>query len=110
MVAPNGFWKFSVNCITTGMNVLNNKIELKPVYPNPANAITCIPISSNSEQRVKITLNNLFGQVVKNIFEGKISKGEKNFFVLANEFPTGTYYIQVSSNVGVLTQKLIIID
>ncbi|MFN6036963.1 MAG: agmatine deiminase family protein [Bacteroidota bacterium] len=110
IVAPNGFWKFTVNCITTGINAITDKIEFKPIYPNPANSITCIPVSSDSEQKIKITLNNLYGQIVKNIFDGKITKGEKNFFIMATEFPPGTYYIQISSSVGVSTQKLIIID
>ena len=84
-------------------------IQLNEIYPNPANAITVIPISSTRQQQVKkIKLFNLQGSLVKEIYKGEISAGEKNFFINASKYPSGLYQVIIETEEYEQIQKLVI--
>jgi agmatine deiminase len=86
----------------------NNGFEFKPAYPNPANAITCIPLSSSKNQAIKVSLYNVMGQLVDVIYEGEINQGDKNVFLFADRYAKGVYLLEAKTENSVKTQKLII--
>ena len=106
--APQGSHVFDV--IDPGTDSLNEgaSIQLNKIYPNPANAITVIPISSTRQQQVKIKLFNLQGSLVKEIYKGEISAGEKNFFINASKYPSGLYQVIIETEEYEQIQKLVI--
>ena len=106
--APLGSHVFDV--IDPGTVSLNEgaSIQLNEIYPNPANAITVIPISSTRQQQVKIKLFNLQGSLVKEIYKGEISAGEKNFFINASKYPSGLYQVIIETEEYEQIQKLVI--
>ena len=108
LVAPSGFWKFSVNCITTSTSNAGLPFEFKPIYPNPATSITCIPLHFNQADEVSITILDCLGREVKEIYRGIVEPGDKNYFIFANEFSSGTYLVQIKTNFGMRHQKIMI--
>jgi agmatine deiminase len=108
LVAPKGAWKFSVNCLTTSLDQIKKSLEFSPVFPNPASAITCIPLKIHQEQNIRVVLLDMLGHQVKEIFSGSVKAGEKKFFIDATEFSSGTYLIQVISSNGIHHQKILI--
>ncbi len=107
MPAPEGYWSFKV-----GVDVVNvDELllgELRSVYPNPARAITAIPIALQRGGPVNIGLYDLTGRMVEPIHEGKLPKGEHTFFFNAERFASGIYLVVMEFNGSRLIQKVVI--
>jgi agmatine/peptidylarginine deiminase len=109
ITAPLGRWTFKINSCAVAQSIKENSvIKAKPVYPNPASGITCIPITSNSTQHVKVNLRNTLGQLVDVVYDGQVDAGEKNVFLFADKYSKGAYMIEIISGTSVSVQKLII--
>jgi len=106
ITAPLGRWTFKVQSCVVGINE-NLKNNFKPIYPNPANAITCIPLTSNTSEKIKVSLINSLGQLIDLVYEGDVN-GEKNVFLFAEKYPKGVYFVEIISNSRRSVQKLII--
>ena len=107
ITAPLGRWTFKIQTCAVGLKE-NTILKVKAVYPNPANSITCIPLVSNKNQKVKVSLYNALGQEVDVIFDGELAEGEKNVFLFAEKYSKGVYFIHVNSNSQNHIQKLIV--
>lgn len=110
LVAPEGYFtaEISENCLVSTEEVCDREIKLETVFPNPASAITCIPINSSINTKGRITLIDVLGQEVKTIFDGNIPAGESKYFLHANEFVSGTYLLKFETKEYTTSQKLII--
>lgn len=106
IVAPEGYWEFDV-LESLGIDE-TNEVLLSDVFPNPASAITCIPLTANATQNGVITLRNVTGQVVQTIHNGLIPAGESKYFFLANEFAAGSYFVVIETAETRLTKKVMI--
>jgi len=106
--APAAYWSFNV-LLNTGLDEksLSSALELHKAFPNPSKGITCIPLSSNTEQYVELEIRNSLGQLVQKIYSGQIS-GRKNLFVNTVHFSSGVYFIHLNTNNSTLQQKLIV--
>lgn len=108
IVAPDGYWKFEV----LGLSSINDDptagLSLLDIYPNPANAITCIPVNAKVGSDIRIDLLDVTGKHVKTIHNGYTSMGDSNYFINAAEFPAGAYFVRLSNNSAVITKPLII--
>jgi agmatine/peptidylarginine deiminase len=106
--APEGTHAFDV--IDPGTVSLEDggDIQLNKIYPNPAKAITVIPINSTRQQNIRIQLINLQGSIVKEIYNGEIPAGEKNFFINASKYPSGLYQVTIETDEYEQIQKLVI--
>jgi len=96
IVAPNGFWSFEIIGEVNVQEQFNSSV-ISRVYPNPANAITCIEVNHKFPAMVKITLSDLTGRMVSAIFDGQVAPGIQRCFLNAAEIPAGSYLITVSS-------------
>jgi hypothetical protein len=83
-------------------------INLKDIYPNPASAITVIPVITTKSLEVKIEVTDILGRTMKTIFSGEIPIGENNYFIHANEYAAGTYFVNLKTEDKVFVQKLIV--
>lgn len=106
IVAPEGYWDFKV-LDALGLDELN-AVTLSDVFPNPASAITCIPVTSASAQDGVITLRNVTGQVVQTIHEGTIPMGESKYFFHAHEYAAGSYFVVIETSETSITKKVMI--
>lgn len=107
ITAPAGYWSFMVYPGSVN-NPDKNDIKFNPAYPNPSKGITCIPIESNMNLNVEISIFDIYGRKIKNIHSGNIPKGKSNYFVNTMDFSSGTYIIKLSTVEIIRTQKLIV--
>ena len=108
ITAPLGRNTFKIVLCPTSSVKENNGFEFKAAYPNPASAITCIPLSSNKTQAIKVSLYSMMGQFVDVIYDGEINQGDKNVFLFADKYAKGVYFLEAKTNTTTKTQKLII--
>lgn len=96
MSAPDGYWKFRIGEVNLSVTP-ELGFEFAKVFPNPASAITCIPLTFAKPTQGKIELINALGQTVETIFEGNFPLGEKRFFFDASNKAGGMYTIRVTT-------------
>ncbi len=106
LTAPAGWWKF---CVTSSVGSTEvSTAELLDIFPNPASAITCIPVSMSSKSSGSVRIFNALGQQVATIFEGQFPAGSSSYFLDAGLYPAGTYMVQLQTSGQTLLKKLII--
>ncbi len=106
LVAPQGYWRF---CVTESVGAPEiSTVELALVYPNPASAITVVPVHATASTPGQLNLFNALGQLVQRVFEGTFNTGDSNYFIDASGFPSGTYWVELRSGNQASVQKLII--
>lgn len=106
MPAPAAYFDFNV---IDHSSSINNYTDIKlNVFPNPATAITCIPVSTSHNTHASITLTDVLGHQKERIYEGELQAGENKYFIDASKYPAGAYTIIVQTDWGKSTQTLII--
>ncbi|MEI7595609.1 MAG: agmatine deiminase family protein [Bacteroidota bacterium] len=108
ITAPTGYWKFKVLGTSTSNNETVVETIIKSIYPNPASAITCVPIVNSENQQADISLFNMVGEKVETIFNGNLPVGERNFFFDARNYSSGVYFVKFASEKDIFTQKIIV--
>lgn len=107
ITAPDGFWKFNVG-LTTAISSLANNFQIKDIFPNPGNAISCIPVVSNISTLLNVTMYDVAGRVVRELFNGNMQSGTKNLFVNCADFEAGVYHLVFTTESGQYSKKLCI--
>ena len=108
IVAPQGYWDFMVlDSGSIGIHETQG-VELLDVFPNPANAITCIPVTSLKATSATITLRDVTGKVVEEVYQGDIPMGESKYFINAANYAAGSYLVVVQTGNSTITKKLMI--
>jgi hypothetical protein len=106
LTAPQGYWSF---CVTETVSAPEApSVELAAIYPNPASAITVVPVHAMAAVNGSLRLYNTLGQLVQHIFEGDVPAGTSSYFLDAARFPSGTYWVEFRSATQIATQKLLI--
>ncbi|MFZ4477963.1 MAG: agmatine deiminase family protein, partial [Saprospiraceae bacterium] len=94
ITAPEGYWKF---CVTAGSATSNPGAVLLEIYPNPASAITVVPVQTKEKTKGSLLIYNSLGQLVQSLFEGEIPAGETNYFLDASEYVPGAYLVKLQT-------------
>jgi hypothetical protein len=113
MPAPEGWWTFHVGEITiSGIdNFLESQIGgFAPPYPNPASALTCIPVHLKQDANVKVLLIDALGRTIEVIHDGILYSGETKLFFQASTIPAGAYVISLENNEARLATSRIMIQ
>ncbi|MBK6621377.1 MAG: agmatine deiminase family protein [Saprospirales bacterium] len=110
MPAPAGYWNFHATFSTSASEegFQSHQTLMDPIFPNPARAITCIPVQSERREEARIEMLDLLGRTVHVIHEGAIPAGESSYFIQALHFQPGSYLVRLSTGHGQQIQKLII--
>lgn len=101
IVAPDGYYTFKVNALS---NIASNNIELELAFPNPASAITCVPVNSSNSTFANIKLVDITGRNVLTIYKGEISSGYSRYFFDARKINKGLYLIVLETPNTKITQ------
>jgi agmatine deiminase len=104
MPAPAGYFHFNV-LLNAGIQE-SNKFEVKNAFPNPSHGLTCIPVTTGN-CHLTITLKNILGQSIEQIYDGP-SNGERKYFVNTADLSQGVYIIESSTAYDFHSQKLIV--
>lgn len=107
ITSPTGCYNFNV-LLPNSIEVLQEQTQMLSIYPNPANAITCIPVETQQPVDATIELFNMLGENVKTIFKGKLAMGKSNFFIDASSLSSGTYFVKMTTDDVMRYQKLIV--
>jgi hypothetical protein len=88
--------------------------ELIGNYPNPFNPVTNISYSMDNVSDVSITVYDIRGKVVKNLFMGKVTPGQHSVSWngtndLAQPLPSGIYLYRLQSNESIFTSKMMLL-
>ncbi len=108
IVAPDGYFHFKVLDNGSVGIAENVSFELLDIFPNPASAITCIPVNSTGQQAATINMYDILGNHVKTIFSGDLPQGESKYFIHANEYAAGAYMIVLESGNTKQVQRLMV--
>ncbi|HRE40816.1 MAG TPA: T9SS type A sorting domain-containing protein [Ignavibacteria bacterium] len=96
--------------IITISNIIPDKFELKQNYPNPFNPSTNISFSIPKSSTVSLKVFDLNGKevisAINNLF---YNGGEYLYSINMSEFPSGVYYIKLSSENSSSTRKMILL-
>ena len=104
MPAPAGYWKFEVTGTTGFAESFTN--EIQSIFPNPCNAITCIPVQIEQSGFIQIRLLDASGRMIQTIFQGNKNAGENKFFFDAKSLEEGMYFVEMRTTQGVSTAKV----
>lgn len=107
MTAPEGYHTFRVLGESVGIGELTTA-AFEAIYPNPATAITVVPMHFNSAQYGSLRIMDMTGRVVSSIHEGQFQTGPKKFFFDASVLASGTYHVVLNTGQSHLVQKLVV--
>lgn len=106
ITAPEGYWSFCVEETTGTDNAAS--AALQDIYPNPASAMTVIPVSSSARTTGNIRIFNALGQSVETVFSGEFPAGLSNYFIDAGQYVSGTYFVELQTGSQTVVKKLIV--
>ena len=89
-----------------GITPTNSLSEMR-IYPNPAVESVNIQVASSKNEQVRLTISNLLGQVVYTE-STQLYNGINYMKVNVSNLKSGVYVVNVKSNSGSTTQKLIV--
>ena len=72
------------------------EFEISSVYPNPFNPICQLSIVNPKFSLIEISVYNIRGKLVSDIYSGNLSPGFHNFHWNAQNFQSGLYFIKVN--------------
>lgn len=106
--APVAYFHFDVLGATGLVNIPSADFRMDNIFPNPASAITCIPVYVPELMHLKITITDILGKTVSTIFDGTSIAGERKYFFDAAKFSTGVYTVKVYTEKRMFSQKVIV--
>jgi hypothetical protein len=77
------------------------------VYPNPASDKVSVMINATSSNNAQVNIIDIKGAIVKSI-NNKLVSGLNVMELSVADLPKGMYFVQVTSNEGTSTKKLVI--
>lgn len=106
--APAGFWQFEVEGVPTALSPPIAAATLGPAFPNPASALTCVPVHYAQAGRVSLRLHDALGRLVLTLYEGVVTPGEARYYFQARPLPAGTYLLSLRTQEGRQVQRLMV--
>jgi hypothetical protein len=91
---------------TNVKNVNSNENGLV-IFPNPASDKVSVMINAISSNNAQINIIDIKGAIVKSM-DGKLVSGVNVMELSVADLPKGMYFVQVTSNEGTSTKKLVI--
>lgn len=106
IVAPAGWWRFKV-LKTTGVADIT-EVFSRPVFPNPASGLICVPVHAYGAMEGALELLDLNGKLVRVLHKGLFSQGEYRYYTDVRDLPAGTYVVRLLTDRGAAFQKLVV--
>ncbi|MFT5165977.1 MAG: agmatine deiminase [Saprospiraceae bacterium] len=104
-----GAFSFTLeDCTVSTADLEGSQTSLDEIFPNPANAITCIPVNSDHSVEGIIEVTDVLGRSIAIVFEGQIQAGASKYFINAERYQAGTYIVTLKTKAYTQSQKLII--
>jgi hypothetical protein len=110
MPAPDGYWSFSILDDTVGVGIAaqNDDSVFGNIFPNPAGAITCIPLILGRATEGQLEMLDMTGRQVHVVRTGTFPPGESRYFFDASLFASGVYQVVFRTADGAAAQPVMI--
>ncbi len=89
------------------VNEIDQEITVADVFPNPTNGVSKLNFTARSEQNVTVQVVDVAGKVMQTEELGNIQAGGYSIDINSNSFNAGIYLVNIITNDGVLTKKLV---
>jgi hypothetical protein len=104
--ASTGKMYFSKTAFASGINDNNGVISLG-LYPNPSSTSTTVNLFCNKAQEINISVKDITGrEIMHNDYSAE--NGFNDYTINTLNFNNGTYFLQINSNEGMVTQKFVV--
>ncbi|HOY04332.1 MAG TPA: agmatine deiminase family protein [Saprospiraceae bacterium] len=107
MPGADGPWDFPIILDISATDDLP-QATLLDIYPNPAHAITVIPVSVTKRTSGSIRVFNALGQEISTVYGGEFPAGQTNYFLDATRYAPGTYFVQLQTSGSSVLKKLLV--
>ena len=94
--------------ITSGSR-LPDRIQLRPVYPNPFNGQAVLSFSLPDNCEVKIGVYNVNGQLIQSLANERFGAGEHDLTVHGENLSSGIYLVRLSAGDVNLSQRILLL-
>ncbi len=89
--------------------IIPNEYMLYQNYPNPFNPVTNIKFDIPRASPVKITVYNVLGREIKNLFNDYKTPGSYELSFDASNFASGTYFYRIEAGDFVQVKKMVLV-
>jgi hypothetical protein len=91
----------------TNVNNVNSNENGLVIFPNPASDKVSVMVNATSSNTAQVNIIDIKGAIVKSM-DGKLVSGVNVMELSVADLPKGMYFVQVTSNEGTSTKKLVI--
>lgn len=88
---------------------LPQTIVLNPAYPNPFNPVTTFTFSIEKTRTTSLQVFDITGRLIETLLDEHLNSGEHEFIWNASNQPSGVYFVKLSNEESIQTQKLILL-
>jgi len=88
----------------------NSKLENFSLFPNPGSEEFTFSYSLLDNSFVNLTIYDINGQCIKTIVDKNQTTGDYKTIFKADELPAGTYFVVLTTNLGIQTEMVIKVD
>lgn len=82
--------------------------SVEKCYPNPFNSSAVITFNINKPLQLKISVYNIQGKFIENVYKGRIQKGSHNIiWTPQNNLPSGIYFVTTEAENFRVTKRLV---
>lgn len=93
----------------TYVSALPAKTALHPLFPNPFNSTTTIPLDLSRSMFVSLRIYNTLGQEVECLLDQVVAAGTYQISFNSRDLPSGLYFCRLITNDSAMTRKMLLI-
>tara|TARA_Y100001970_G_scaffold254921_1_gene331148 strand:- start:3537 stop:4823 length:1287 start_codon:yes stop_codon:yes gene_type:complete len=108
-IIPGDFAIWIDDTELSNSNELPKDFIIENIYPNPFNPSTTISFSLSSYQKIDLSVYNINGKLIQNIYSGYKHPGSYSMEWNAKAEPSGMYLIKMKSKSFLETQKVMLV-
>ncbi len=91
-----------------GVSEQPSQVALLSSYPNPFNPEATIRFDVRKSQQVRLSVFNELGQQVMVLVNGRLEAGQHEARLVAYGLPSGTYFVRLETDTGVVTRSIVL--
>ena len=91
------------------IEILPNEFSVAQNYPNPFNPSTKIDFTIPTQSKVKLTVYNSMGELVRTIIDKEIGQGQHSINFDGKNLSSGIYFYRLLAGDNITTRKMMLI-
>jgi hypothetical protein len=105
IVAPEGWWRFHVLDMSSGLDAITGP-SILDIFPNPCENHVLLTLDGTLRERVALRVADMAGRVVRTLYTGTVP-ADGRLLIDTSTLPAGMYAVTVSSRSGEYTARLV---